>query len=56
MDECGRTGTAELWIAVDEGVPYAPTVQRIQGIVDGYLEVIKPRDVQTYPGAREGRC
>jgi len=45
-DEVVGPNFAELWISVDEGVPYAPTVQRIQGIVDGYPGIT--RDVQTY--------
>jgi CzcA family heavy metal efflux pump len=45
-DEVVGPNFAELWISLDEAVPYADSVKKIHGIVDGYPGI--QRDVQTY--------
>ena len=45
-DEVVGPNFTELWISLDPGVPYKPTVARIQEVVDGYPGLY--RDVLTY--------
>jgi CzcA family heavy metal efflux pump len=45
-DEVVGPNFTELWISVDPGVPYEPTVARIQEVVDGYPGLY--RDLLTY--------
>lgn len=45
-DEVVGPNFAELWISLDPDVPYAPTVAKIQEVVDGYPGLT--RDLLTY--------
>ena len=45
-DEVVGPNFAELWISLDESVPYDASVKKIYGIVEGYPGI--QRDVQTY--------
>ncbi len=45
-DEVVGPNFTELWISIDPGVPYEPTVARIQSVVDGYPGLV--RDLLTY--------
>ena len=45
-DEVVGPNFTELWISLDPSVPYAPTVARIQEVVDGYPGLT--RDLLTY--------
>jgi len=45
-DEVVGPNFAELWISLDDSVPYDVSVKKISGIVDGYPGI--QRDVQTY--------
>jgi CzcA family heavy metal efflux pump len=45
-DEVVGPNFTELWISLDPGVDYAPTVARIQSVVDGYPGLY--RDLLTY--------
>lgn len=45
-DEVVGPNFAELWISLDENVPYDASVKKIYGIVEGYPGI--QRDVQTY--------
>ena len=45
-DEVVGPNFAELWISLDQDVPYEASVKQIRGIVEGYPGI--QRDVQTY--------
>jgi len=45
-DEVVGPNFAELWISLDPNVPYAPTVAKVQEVVDGYPGLT--RDLLTY--------
>jgi len=45
-DEVVGPNFTELWISLDPAVPYGPTVEKIQNVVDGYPGLY--RDVLTY--------
>lgn len=45
-DEVVGPNFTELWISLDPGVPYTPTVEKIQRVVDGYPGLY--RDLLTY--------